>query len=222
LAIAEEQLTTAKAQQQAEREKIIAILNAEKEAQVQTAALVAEARAKAEADLAMAEAQVKVAKAQAEAMNITKEAEKLALFAEAQGIRAIIDAQNEASTTAIIAQFLERHGETVIEKLPEVLRAMTPPAGVLGTNPTIIGGQGDVANILWQSSAAALVQSLIGEGKLQTIIDRLAFSDRKPADNVTPNSITIMTADETPIANHSKLNGDSSNLGDIFPAAWDS
>jgi uncharacterized membrane protein YqiK len=201
LAIAEEQLTTAKAQQQAEREKIIAILNAEKEAQVQTAALVAEARAKAEADLALAEAQVKVAKAQAEAMNITAEAEKLAKLAASQGIRAMIDAQNSASTTAIIAQFLERHGDKIIEKMPETFRAIAPPAGVLGTNPTIIGGQGEVGNILWQSSAAALVQSLIGEGKLQTIVDRFAGSDNKPGEDGTGHSQLQSFGDHLPLHN---------------------
>ena len=78
---------------------------------------------------------------------------------------------------------------------------MAPPAGVLGTNPTIIGGQGEVGKILWQSSAAALMQSLIGEGKLQNIVDRFASSDNQSGKDGAGHSLLQSSDGHLPLHN---------------------
>lgn len=176
VAIAEERLKTATAQEQAEREKKIAILNAERDAQVQTAALVAEAEAKSKAALATAQTDIEVAKAQAQAQVASAEAKMTAMLKEAQGVRAIVEAQNQALPTAIFAQFIDKHGEEVLERLPEILKSLAPAPGILGDKPTIIGGQGDIGGMLVSASAAGLLQMLIGEGKLEAIVNKLASS----------------------------------------------
>lgn len=197
VAVAEERLKTATAQEEAEREKKIAILNAERDAQVQTAALVAEAEAKSKAALAVAQADVEVAKAQAQAQTVSAEAKMTAMLKEAQGIRAIVEAQNLALPTAIFAQFLDKHGEAVLERLPEILKSLAPTPGLLGDNPTIVGGQGDVTSLLWQASAAGLLQTLIKDGKLEALVNRIAGDNNSKASrsNDGSHSITILGED---------------------------
>lgn len=193
VAIAQERLKTATAQEQAEREKKIAILNAERDAQVQTAALVAEAEAKSKAALATAQTDVEVAKAQAQAQIASAEAKMTAMLKEAQGVRAIVEAQNQALPTAIFAQFIDKHGEEVLERLPEILKSLAPAPGILGDKPTIIGGQGDIGGTLMRASSAGLLQMLIGEGKLEAIVNKLA-SDSSPKESEDKNGSRLVNS----------------------------
>lgn len=193
VAIAQERLKTATAQEQAEREKKIAILNAERDAQVQTAALVAEAEAKSKAALATAQTDIEVAKAQAQAQIASAEAKMTAMLKEAQGVRAIVEAQNQALPTAIFAQFVDKHGEELLERLPEILKSLAPAPGILGDKPTIIGGQGDVGSMLLKASGAGLLQILIGEGKLEAIVNKLA-SDSGPKESEDKNGSGLINS----------------------------
>lgn len=117
---------------------------------------------------------MEVANAIASAQIIAAEAKMNAMLKEAQGIRAVVAAQNTALPIAIAAQFLDKHGEVILERLPAILEALAPSPGLLGDRPTIIGGQGDVGGMLMSASAAGLLRILIGEGKLEAIINNIA------------------------------------------------
>ncbi|MDF2839067.1 MAG: hypothetical protein K0S60_770, partial [Evtepia sp.] len=144
---------------------------AEKQAQKAEAELLAHVVKPAEAEKRRLELdaaarkfqQVQKAEADAEAkkLDAAAEAEKLRLEGEAQA--AIISAQGKAEADAIRekglaeAEALERKAEAlakmdeagklqmVIEKLPEIARAVAEPLSKIG-NITIIGGNGDGAN----------------------------------------------------------------------------
>lgn len=191
VAVVKERQKTATAAEEAEREKKIAILNAERDAQVQTAALVAEAEAKSKAALALAQADVEVAKAQAQAQTIAAEAKMTAMLKEAQGIRAVVEAHSLADSTAIYAQFLDKHGEVRLERLPSILKALAPTPGLLGDRPTIVGGQGDITSMLMSASAAGLLRVLIGEGKLEAIINNIARDNNSQSLEIDNNSQSL-------------------------------
>lgn len=180
--------------EQARREKALAELKAAEQAAVKTAGLVAEAEAKAKADLAVAQASVKVAEAEAEVKRLTAEAEKHGDLAKAEGVKAIVEAQNAATTTAIFAQFVDKHGEMVVDRLPGILEALAPKAGVLGS-PTIIssGQEGDMGTMLFNSSAAGIMKLVLQDGALGSLFNKFVERTRdQVVEEVVPQSIKIL------------------------------
>lgn len=176
--------------EQAKREKALAELKAAEQAAVKTAGLVAEAEAKAKADLSVAQASVKVAEAEAEVKRLSAEAQQHADLAKAQGVKAIVEAQNAATTTAIFAQFLDMHGEMVIDRLPGILESLAPKAGVLG-NPTIIssGQDSDTGAMLFNASAASIMKLILQDGGLSSLFNKFVErTEGQAVEKVVPQS----------------------------------
>ncbi len=146
---AEEGVTTAKQTAIADREKAIALIDAERRAQ--EGAIGIKVQAEAERDAAQARAEAVRLEAQGEADSITlrAEAEKARLLAEAEGNERL----NAAANSLEPAQVAYRRDIALFDKLPAIIAAAGKPiekiegiriaeVGGLGGNGGILGGAG--------------------------------------------------------------------------------
>jgi uncharacterized membrane protein YqiK len=109
---------------QAEREKQIALIEAQREAEREATRVRLSAEAEKEAAQDRAEARREEAKAEADALTIKAEAKKADMLAEAEGRRAIVDAENSISA-AIVAMKVDM---ARLEALPGIVAEMVKPA----------------------------------------------------------------------------------------------
>ena len=115
---------TAKLVAEAERAKAISILSAEEEAEKDATSMRVSAKAKREAAEDEAEAILQTARAKAEETTILAEAAKAAKLAEAEGIAAVIAAEN--STGAEMLDYKLQLAR--LEAMPEIIAQMVKPA----------------------------------------------------------------------------------------------
>ena len=120
----EEGILTARQIAEAERRKEIAVLGARQEGEIQGTRMRLSALAEKDAAADRAQASVEAAKAEAEAMETRSGARKTEMLAEAEGKRAMVDAEN----------LMEQHIASLktelarIEALPGVVAEMVKPA----------------------------------------------------------------------------------------------
>ncbi|MCU0536548.1 MAG: SPFH domain-containing protein [Hydrococcus sp. Prado102] len=151
-----------------------------------------------------AENQKTIAIQEAEAITTKAAAELEKALKEAEGEKAKIAAQNTLSIKALTIQLADQHMDALIANLPQVMKALAPQPGVLGTNPIILaGGQGDdngdPTKILLATSGLTLLTKLMQNPMVTNLGKQLAqglnadgqVPPNTHVDSVELNSLTV-------------------------------
>lgn len=181
---AEESVLTAKKVENAEREQKLQIISAEREAQEkriseQNVVEIDVFRRRRQAEIARQAAEL-----EAEAIRTLAEANKYKALAEAEGKLALIEAENALNNANRTANLVRDIFPLIIPQLPEIVQSLAPQPGVLGDAriyafPGMNGNNGsgnsanDVSKLLFSTSGLSLVNTLLDEGKLSTLIAQI-------------------------------------------------
>ncbi|MBF2036723.1 MAG: flotillin family protein [Leptolyngbyaceae cyanobacterium T60_A2020_046] len=195
---AEAAVDTATAVEEAERQQRLAVIAAEREAQErriadQNVVEIDVFRKRRQAEIARQTAEL-----ESEAIRTLAQAELDRALAEAQGIQANIQARNAISTANLTADVIAQLWPQLADRLPEVLRALAPQPGVIGDARIYAfpgagsngngNGAGDINKLLLSTSGLSLINSLLEEGKLGSIIGQVGQLLRNETDSPAPNS----------------------------------
>ncbi|MFP4296405.1 MAG: flotillin family protein [Spirulinaceae cyanobacterium] len=184
---AESAVETAKEVERAERESRLSAIEAEKEAQKrriseQNVVEIDVFRRRRQAEIARQAAEL-----EAESIRTLADANKYKMLAEAEGKRAIIEAENTLSTANRTADLIKTILPEISDQLPDIVRHLAPQPGVLGdariySFPGANGngsngngngksaGVGDINKLLLSTSGLSLINAILDEGKLGKVI----------------------------------------------------
>ena len=182
---AEAAVQTATAVEQAERQQRLSVIAAEREAQErriadQNVVEIDVFRKRRQAEIARQTAEL-----EAEAIRTLAQAQLDRALAEAEGRQANIQARNAISNANLTADVIAQIWPQLADRLPEVLRALAPQPGVIGDariyafpgageNGNSNGnGAGDINKLLLSTSGLALINSLLEDGKLGTVLSQV-------------------------------------------------
>ncbi|MFP5268912.1 flotillin family protein [Coleofasciculus sp.] len=182
---AESGVVTATEIEKAEREKRLSLISAEQEAEKrriadQNVVEIDVFRRRRQAEIARQAAEL-----EAESIRTLAQANRDKALAEAEGKRAVIEAENTLSDSKLSAQVLTTIWPDLVDKLPEIAKALAPQPGVLGDTrifafPGMNGsngngnGMGDINKLLLSTSGLSLINTLLDEGKLGTLIGHVS------------------------------------------------
>ena len=180
---AEAGVQTATELEVADRAKQLAVIEAEQKAQEvrisdQNVVEIDVFRRRRQAEIAKEAADL-----EAEAIRTLAAAEKDKALAEADGIKARLEAKNVISDANLTADVLQTIWPDLAERLPEVLQALAPQPGVLGdariysfpgANGNGSGGAQDVNKLLLSTSGLALINTLLEDGKLGNVVGKVS------------------------------------------------
>ena len=161
-----------------------------------------------------AEVARQAAELEAEATRILSEAQRDKSLAESEGIHAEIAAKNAINTPNLAAQTLIQLWPQLSEQLPELLQALAPQPGVLGDTriyafPGASENSPDVNQLLFSTSGLALINTLLEEGKLVSIIGQIAQALKTDNENDSVLETPSTTPTEVPIdSNESQVQKD--------------
>jgi uncharacterized membrane protein YqiK len=197
---AESGVTTAIKIEEAERSQRLAVIAAEKDAQEkrvieQNVVEIDVFRRRRQAEIAQQAAEL-----EAEAIRTLADANRDKALAEADGIRAQMEAKNVISDANLTAQIITNLFPQVADRLPEILQALAPQPGVLGdariyafpgANGSNGNGATDINKLLLSTSGLSLINTLMDEGKLGSIatqISQLLRSNGNSNTSVKPST----------------------------------
>jgi flotillin len=149
---ASEEIATVRRLSEAGRRKQLALMEAEQKAEIAGTHMRIQAKAEQETAGAKAAAALELAKGDAAAQNVRAEARKLEMIAEADGNRALTEAENTISDRLVVM----RMNRNRLEALPKIIAEMVKPAekidsikihhvSGLGARPSGGDGSGDGA-----------------------------------------------------------------------------
>lgn len=179
---AEASVVTASEVEKAQRAQQLAVIAAEKDAQEQRVRQQNGVEIEAYRRKRQAEVAQEATELEAEAIRTLAIANREKALAEAEGIRAQIEAKNLISDANLTANVIGTIWPQLAERLPEVLQAIAPQPGVLGDTriyafPGANGNNGsgvqDINKLLLSTSGLALINTLLDEGKLGLLLDRV-------------------------------------------------
>jgi uncharacterized membrane protein YqiK len=180
---AEAGVETATSVEEAERTQRLAVIAAEREAQErriadQNVVEIDVFRKRRQAEIAKQTAEL-----EAEAIRTLAQAELDQALAQAQGQQANIEARNAISSANLTADVIAQIWPQLADRLPEVLSALAPQPGVIGDAriyafPGMNGDgngstPGDINKLLLSTSGLSLINSLLDEGKLGTVLSQV-------------------------------------------------
>lgn len=179
---AEEGVKTAREVENAERQKQLSLIIAEREAAEkritdQNVVEIDVFRRRRQAEIARQAAEL-----EAESIRTLADAEKYKLLAEAQGKLAAIQAENTLSDANRMADLIKIIFPIIAPQLPEILKSLSPQPGVLGDARIYafpgLNGNGtnsgnDINKILLSTSGLSLINTLLDEGKLGNILAQI-------------------------------------------------
>jgi uncharacterized membrane protein YqiK len=209
---AESAVETAKEVERAERESRLSAIEAEKEAEKrrigeQNVVEIDVFRRRRQAEIARQAAEL-----EAESIRTLADANKYKMLAEAEGKRALIEAENALNNANRTADLIKAILPEIADKLPEIVHSLAPQPGVLGDTriyafPGANGsngsngngaGSGDINKLLLSTSGLSLINTLLDEGKLGKLIaqvkDLLQTHDAPP-----PSQPTAAAPPEPPV-----------------------
>ncbi|EDX75878.1 SPFH domain / Band 7 family protein [Coleofasciculus chthonoplastes PCC 7420] len=184
---AESGVVTATEIEKAEREKRLSLITAEQEAEKrriadQNVVEIDVFRRRRQAEIARQAAEL-----EADSIRTLAQANRDKALAEAEGKRAIIEAENTLSDSKLSAQVLTTIWPGLVDKLPEIAKALAPQPGILGDTrifafPGMNGsngnghgnGMGDINKLLLSTSGLSLINTLLDEGKLGKLIGQVS------------------------------------------------
>jgi uncharacterized membrane protein YqiK len=130
-----------------------------------------------------AESAREAAELEAESIRTLAAAERDRALAEAEGIEAKIQAENALSDANRNAELIREIAPELLNRLPEIAKALAPQPGVLGDAkiyafPNGNNGNGnlsqDISKLMLSTSGLGLLESLSQEGKLEGLMTTLA------------------------------------------------
>ncbi len=204
---AESAVQTATAVEQAQRQQRLSLIAAEREAEErriadQNVVEIDVFRKRRQAEIARQTAEL-----EAEAIRTLAQAELDRALAEAQGTEAKIQARNAISNANLTADVIAQIWPQLADRLPEVLSALAPQPGVIGDARIYAfpgagengHGAGDINKLMLSTSGLALINSLLEDGKLGSVLGQVSQLIRGGGDNGapprTPNSPGITEED---------------------------
>lgn len=212
---AESGVVTATEIEKAEREKRLSLISAEQEAEKrriadQNVVEIDVFRRRRQAEIARQAAEL-----EAESIRTLAQANRDKALAEAEGKRAIIEAENTLSDSKLSAQVLTTIWPDLVDKLPEIAKALAPQPGILGDTrifafPGMNGsngnghgnGMGDINKLLLSTSGLSLINTLLDEGKLGALIGQVSQLVRnnpsQTGENANPTPPESSAESETP------------------------
>lgn len=198
---AEAAVLTATQVEEAERERSLSLIGAEQTAQEkriaeQNVVEIDVFRRQRQAEIAR-----KAAELEAESIRTLAEANRFKNLAEAEGQRALIDAANTVSTANRTAELIKELFPDVATQLPDLAKSLAPQPGVLGdariyafpgSNGGDGSGLGDINKLLLSTSGLELINSLLNEGQLLTLIQQFQgfLNDNEPGESTIPTPST--------------------------------
>jgi uncharacterized membrane protein YqiK len=150
-----------------------------------------------------AEVAQQAAELEAEAIRTLAAANRDKALSEAEGIRAQLEAKNAISDANLTAQIIAEIWPQLAERLPEVLQALAPQPGVLGdariySFPGANGNNGngaqDINKLLLSTSGLALINTLLDEGKLGTLVSQISQLLRNNHSSPSVNPTTEISS----------------------------
>ncbi|MEO0854890.1 MAG: flotillin domain-containing protein, partial [Cyanobacteria bacterium J06648_11] len=158
-----------------------------------------------------AEVARQAAELEADSIRTLADANRDRSLAEAEGVAARSRARNALSNANITADLIEQIWPELSKQLPEVLQALAPQPGVIGDARIYSfpgaqnnGDGNDINKILLSTSGLKIIDSLLEEGKLGGLIDRVGelLRDRQSAapDSIPSRPPTIEAAPSEPPA----------------------
>jgi uncharacterized membrane protein YqiK len=180
---AESAVTTATEVEKAERGKRLSLIVAEREAQERNISernvVEIEAfRRKRQAEIAQQAAEL-----EAQSIRTLADANRDKALAEAEGQRALIEAENALSDSKLSAKIITTIWPELADKLPEIVKALAPQPGILGdtriyafpgANSNNGNGGSDINKLLLSTSGLALINTLLEDGKLGTLMSQVS------------------------------------------------
>ena len=179
---AEAAVMTAQEVEKAQREQRLVVITAEQEAQKiriseQNVVEIDVFRRRRQAEIARQAADL-----EAESIRTLADANKYKMLAEAQSKQALIEAENALSNANRTADLIKDIWPQLAPQLPYILQSLAPQPGVLGDAkiyafPGLNGnngnGTGDISKLMLSTSGLTLINSLLDEGKLGTLIQQV-------------------------------------------------
>lgn len=209
---AESAVVTAQEVEAAERSQKLAVIVAQQDAQKhriaeQNVVEIDVFRRRRQAEIARQAAEL-----EAESIRTLADANRHKAMAEAEGQRALIEAQNSLSNANRTAELLKTLWPELVTQLPELMKALAPQPGVLGESRIYSfpglndangnGNSGDINKLLLSTSGITLINSLLNEGKLGSVVAQvkslLQDSPQPSGESTIPTS--SMTPNNEPIA----------------------
>ncbi len=176
---AESSVTTATEVEKAERTKQLSLIAADREAQERSISDRNVIELDAFRRRRQAEVAQQAAELEAEAIRILAAANRDKALAEADGIRSQVEAKNAISNPNLLANVITTLFPEIADRLPEVLQALAPQPGVLGdarvySFPGSNGGAAqDINKLLLSTSGLSLINTLLEDGKLGTLLGQV-------------------------------------------------
>jgi uncharacterized membrane protein YqiK len=177
---AEEAVKTARQVENAEREKQLALIVAEREANEkritdQNVVEIDVFRRRRQAEIARQAAEL-----EAESIRTLADAQKYKDLAEAQGKLALIQAENALSDANRTAELIKDILPLIAPQLTDIVKSLAPQKGVLGDARvySFPGGNGsqnmnDINKLLLSTSGLSLINTLLDEGKLGNLLKNI-------------------------------------------------
>ncbi len=226
---AEEGVKTAREVENAEREKRLSLIVAEREAQEkcitdQNVVEIDVFRRRRQAEIARQSAEL-----EAESIRTLADAQKYKAIAEAEGRLAVIQAENALSNANRTADLLKEMMPLLMPQLPDIVKSLAPQPGVLGDariyafpgmNGNSANGNGnDINKLLLSTSGLSLINTLLDEGKLGNLVAQLkgllqSNSDDQnsiPEIEIGKNTDTSPTMESPSITSNYNNEDESSN-----------
>ncbi len=229
---AESGVITAKEVEAAERTQKLAVIVAQQDAQKhriaeQNVVEIDVFRRRRQAEIARQAAEL-----EAESIRTLADANRHKAMAEAEGQRALIEAQNSLSNANRTAELLKTLWPELVTQLPDLMKALAPQPGVLGESriysfPGVNGGNGngnagDINKLLLSTSGLTLINGLLNEGKLGSVITQIKSLLQDPPNKGT-NTATTSTPDnpihpetETPISGFTEATTETPDSSTAF------
>ncbi|MBR8829033.1 MAG: flotillin family protein [Gomphosphaeria aponina SAG 52.96 = DSM 107014] len=199
---AEAAVTTASEVEIATRAQRLQVIRAEQDAQERR---IAEQNV-VELDVFRRQRQAEIARQaaelEAESIRTLAEANRYQAMAQAEGKRALIEAENALSDANRTAELLKTIWPELATQLPDIVKSLAPQPGVLGDariyafpggNGNGASGASDINKLLLSTSGLSLINTLLDEGKLGTIltqVKQLLSSDGKTITSPSPAPAT--------------------------------
>ncbi|MEM8778455.1 MAG: flotillin family protein [Cyanobacteria bacterium P01_G01_bin.49] len=209
---AEASVMTAQAIETAEREQRLTVISAEQEAQKariseQNVVEIDVFRRRRQAEIARQAAEL-----EAESIRTLADANKYKMLGEAEAKQALIEAENTLSNANRTAELIKEVWPELASQLPEIVKSLAPQPGVLGdakiyafpglngSNGNGTSSTGDINKLLLSTSGLSLINTLLDEGKLGTLLNQVKMglsSEEKPkAKSAQPPSTLISETQE--------------------------
>lgn len=212
---AEEAVQTASDVEIAERQKRLSMIAAEREAEErriseQNVVEIDVFRRRRQAEIARQAAELEAA-----SIRTLAEAERDKALAEAEGIEAQVAARNVISNANLTADVIRELWPELAVKLPEIMQALAPQPGVLGdariyafpggvgngangNSANVNGSSGisDISKLMMSTSGLTLINTLLDEGKLGSLINQVRQMAMQDADGRSKPNIEKVKVEE--------------------------